>query len=211
MIMCCKRRYKEETCMVEWCKKNEETPVQPSLDITPTPEMIREEEELLNQFLMHFIEKLSSSPELNKDKINEINDLIKSNLRAFERKEVKKLLNTGIPLTAIQKKELGFNSRLKICEDYLKFININETNKDDPFEFLVDAEFYARARSWSLRDIQQAKNIGSKKIKLSVDEQTCPQSVKAKKFYIVNDAPLLPLKTCGNRCTCMYTAVVEWD
>ncbi|HEF0010804.1 hypothetical protein EVX74_018055 (plasmid) [Acinetobacter lwoffii] len=197
--------------MFGWFKKNEEIPVQPSLDITPTPEMIREEEELLNQFLMHFIEKLSSSPELNKDKINEINDLIKSNLRAFERKEVKKLLNTGIPLTAIQKKELGFNSRLKICEDYLKFININETNKDDPFEFLVDAEFYARARSWSLRDIQQAKNIGSKKIKLSVDEQTCPQSVKAKKFYIVNDAPLLPLKTCGNRCTCMYTAVVEWD
>lgn len=197
--------------MFGWFKKNEEIPVQPSLEITPTPEMIREEEELLNQFLMHFIEKLSSSPELNKDKINEINDLIKSNLRAFERKEVKKLLNTGIPLTAIQKKELGFNSRLKICEDYLKFININETNKDDPFEFLVDAEFYARARSWSLRDIQQAKNIGSKKIKLSVDEQTCPQSVKAKKFYIVNDAPLLPLKTCGNRCTCMYTAVVEWD
>ena len=197
--------------MFGWFKKNEEIPVQPSLDITPTPEMIREEEELLNQFLMHFIEKLSSSPELNKDKINEINDLIKSNLRAFERKEVKKLLNTGIPLTAIQKKELGFNSRLKICEDYLKFFNINETNKDDPFEFLVDAEFYARARSWSLRDIQQAKNIGSKKIKLSVDEQTCPQSVKAKKFYIVNDAPLLPLKTCGNRCTCMYTAVVEWD
>lgn len=197
--------------MFGWFKKNEEIPVQPSLDITPTPEMIREEEELLNQFLMHFIEKLSSSPELNKDKINEINDLIKSNLRAFERKEVKKLLNTGIPLTAIQKKELGFNSRLKICEYYLKFININETNKDDPFEFLVDAEFYARARSWSLRDIQQAKNIGSKKIKLSVDEQTCPQSVKAKKFYIVNDAPLLPLKTCGNRCTCMYTAVVEWD
>lgn len=197
--------------MFGWFKKNEEIPVQPSLDITPTPEMIREEEELLNQFLMHFIEKLSSSPELNKDKINKINDLIKSNLRAFERKEVKKLLNTGIPLTAIQKKELGFNSRLKICEDYLKFININETNKDDPFEFLVDAEFYARARSWSLRDIQQAKNIGSKKIKLSVDEQTCPQSVKAKKFYIVNDAPLLPLKTCGNRCTCMYTAVVEWD
>lgn len=197
--------------MFGWFKKNEEIPVQPSLDITPTPEMIREEEELLNQFLMHFIEKLSSSPELNKDKINEINDLIKSNLRAFERKEVKKLLNTGIPLTAIQKKELGFNSRLKICEDYLKFININEINKDDPFEFLVDAEFYARARSWSLRDIQQAKNIGSKKIKLSVDEQTCPQSVKAKKFYIVNDAPLLPLKTCGNRCTCMYTAVVEWD
>ena len=197
--------------MFGWFKKNEEIPVQPSLDITPTPEMIREEEELLNQFLMHFIEKLSSSPELNKDKINEINDLIKSNLRAFERKEVKKLLNTGIPLTAIQKKELGFNSRLKICEDYLKFININETNKDDPFEFLVDAEFYARARSWSLRDIQQAKNIGSKKIKLSVDEQTCPQSVKAKKFYIVNDAPLLPLKTCVNRCTCMYTAVVEWD
>ena len=197
--------------MFGWFKKNEEIPVQPSLDITPTPEMIREEEELLNQFLMHFIEKLSSSPELNKDKINEINDLIKSNLRAFERKEVKKLLNTGIPLTAIQKKELGFNSRLKICEDYLKFININETNKDDPFEFLVDAEFYARARSWSLRDIQQAKNIGSKKIKLSVDEQTCPQSVKAKKFYIVNDAPLLPLKSCGNRCTCMYTAVVEWD
>ena len=197
--------------MFGWFKKNEEIPVQPSLDITPTPEMIREEEELLNQFLMHFIVKLSSSPELNKDKINEINDLIKSNLRAFERKEVKKLLNTGIPLTAIQKKELGFNSRLKICEDYLKFININETNKDDPFEFLVDAEFYARARSWSLRDIQQAKNIGSKKIKLSVDEQTCPQSVKAKKFYIVNDAPLLPLKTCGNRCTCMYTAVVEWD
>lgn len=197
--------------MFGWFKKNEEIPVQPSLDITPTPEMIREEEELLNQFLMHFIEKLSSSPELNKDKINEINDLIKSNLRAFERKEVKKLLNTGIPLTAIQKKELGFNSRLKICEDYLKFININETNKDDPFEFLVDAEFYARARSWSLRDIQQAKNIGSKKIKLSVDEETCPQSVKAKKFYIVNDAPLLPLKTCGNRCTCMYTAVVEWD
>lgn len=197
--------------MFGWFKKNEEIPVQPSLDITPTPEMIREEEELLNQFLMHFIEKLSSSPELNKDKINEINDLIKSNLRAFERKEVKKLLNTGIPLTAIQKKELGFNSRLKICEDYLKFININETNKDDPFEFLVDAEFYARARSWSLRDIQQAKNIGSKKIKLSVDEQTCPQSVKAKKVYIVNDAPLLPLKTCGNRCTCMYTAVVEWD
>ena len=197
--------------MFGWFKKNEEIPVQPSLDITPTPEMIREEEELLNQFLMHFIEKLSSSPELNKDKINEINDLIKSNLRAFERKEVKKLLNTGIPLTAIQKKELGFNSRLKICEDYLKFININETNKDDPFEFLVDAEFYARARSWSLRDIQQAKNIGSKKIKLSVDEQTCPQSVKAKKFYIVNDAPLLPLKTCGNRCTCTYTAVVEWD
>lgn len=197
--------------MFGWFKKNEEIPVQPSLDITPTPEMIREEEELLNQFLMHFIEKLSSSPELNKDKINEINDLIKSNLRAFERKEVKKLLNTGIPLTAIQKKELGFNSRLKICEDYLKFININETNKDDPFEFLVDAEFYARARSWSLRDIQQAKNIGSKKIKLSVDEETCPQSVKAKKVYIVNDAPLLPLKTCGNRCTCMYTAVVEWD
>lgn len=197
--------------MFGWFKKNEEIPVQPSLDITPTPEMIREEEELLNQFLMHFIEKLSSSPELNKDKINEINDLIKSNLRAFERKEVKKLLNTGIPLTAIQKKELGFNSRLKICEDYLKFININETNKDDPFEFLVDAEFYARARSWSLRDIQQAKNIGSKKIKLSVDEQTCPQSVKAKKFYIVNDAPLLPLKTCGNRCKCMYTAVVEYD
>ena len=154
--------------MFGWFKKNEEIPVQPSLDITPTPEMIREEEELLNQFLMHFIEKLSSSPELNKDKINEINDLIKSNLRAFERKEVKKLLNTGIPLTAIQKKELGFNSRLKICEDYLKFININETNKDDPFEFLVDAEFYARARSWSLRDIQQAKNISSKKIKLSV-------------------------------------------
>ena len=197
--------------MFGWFKKNEEIPVQPSLDITPTPEMIREEEELLNQFLMHFIEKLSSSPELNKDKINEINDLIKSNLRAFERKEVKKLLNTGIPLTAIQKKELGFNSRLKICSDYLKLININEINKDDPFEFLVDAEFYARARSWSLRDIQQAKNIGSKKIKLSVDEQTCPQSVKAKKFYIVNDAPLLPLKTCGNRCTCMYTAVVEWD
>ena len=197
--------------MFGWFKKNEEIPVQPSLDITTTPEMIREEEELLNQFLMHFIEKLSSSPELNKDKINEINDLIKSNLRAFERKEVKKLLNTGIPLTAIQKKELGFNSRLKICEDYLKFININETNKDDPFEFLVDAEFYARARSWSLRDIQQAKNIGSKKIKLSVDEETCPQSVKAKKVYIVNDAPLLPLKTCGNRCTCMYTAVVEWD
>jgi hypothetical protein len=197
--------------MFGWFKKNEEIPVQPSLDITPTPEMIREEEELLNQFLMHFIEKLSSSPEVNKDKINEINDLIKSNLRAFERKEVKKLLNTGIPLTAIQKKELGFNSRLKICEDYLKFININETNKDDPFEFLVDAEFYARARSWSLRDIQQAKNIGSKKIKLSVDEETCPQSVKAKKVYIVNDAPLLPLKTCGNRCTCMYTAVVEWD
>lgn len=197
--------------MFGWFKKNEEIPVQPSLDITPTPEMIREEEELLNQFLMHFIDKSSSSPEVNKDKINEINDLIKSNLRAFERKEVKKLLNTGIPLTAIQKKELGFNSRLKICEDYLKFININETNKDDPFEFLVDAEFYARARSWSLRDIQQAKNIGSKKIKLSVDEETCPQSVKAKKVYIVNDAPLLPLKTCGNRCTCMYTAVVEWD
>ena len=197
--------------MFGWFKKNEEIPVQPSLDITPTPEMIREEEELLNQFLMHFIEKLSSSPEVNKDKINEINDLIKSNLRAFERKEVKKLLNTGIPLTAIQKKELGFNSRLKICSDYLKFININETNKDDPFEFLVDAEFYARARSWSLRDIQQAKNIGSKKIKLSVNEETCPQSVKAKKVYIVNDAPLLPLKTCGNRCTCMYTAVVEWE
>lgn len=197
--------------MFGWFKKNEEIPVQPSLDITPTPEMIREEEELLNQFLMHFIEKLSSSPEVNKDKINEINDLIKSNLRAFERKEVKKLLNTGIPLTAIQKKELGFNSRLKICEDYLKFININETNKDDPFEFLVDAEFYARARSWSLRDIQQAKNIGSKKIKLSVDEEACPQSVKAQKVYLVNDAPLLPLKTCGNRCTCMYTAVVEWD
>lgn len=76
--------------MFGWFKKNEEIPVQPSLDITPTPEMIREEEELLNQFLMHFIEKLSSSPELNKDKINEINDLIKSNLRAFERKEVKK-------------------------------------------------------------------------------------------------------------------------
>ena len=73
--------------MFGWFKKNEEIPVQPSLDITPTPEMIREEEELLNQFLMHFIEKLSSSPELNKDKINEINDLIKSNLRAFERKE----------------------------------------------------------------------------------------------------------------------------
>ena len=85
--------------MFGWFKKNEEIPVQPSLDITPTPEMIREEEELLNQFLMHFIEKLSSSPELNKDKINEINDLIKSNLRAFERKEVKKLLNTGIPLS----------------------------------------------------------------------------------------------------------------
>lgn len=93
--------------MFGWFKKNEEIPVQPSLDITPTPEMIREEEELLNQFLMHFIEKLSSSPELNKDKINEINDLIKSNLRAFERKEVKKLLNTGIPLTAIQKKRIG--------------------------------------------------------------------------------------------------------
>lgn len=197
--------------MFGWFKKNEEIPVQPSLDITPTPEMIREEEELLNQFLMHFIEKLSSSPEVNKDKINEINDLIKSNLRAFERKEVKKFLNTGIPLTAIQKKELGFNSRLKICSDYLKLININEINKDDPFEFLVDAEFYARARSWSLRDIQQAKNIGSKKIKLSVNEETCPQSVKAKKVYIVNDAPLLPLKTCGNRCTCMYIAVVEWD
>ena len=60
--------------MFGWFKKNEEIPVQPSLDITPTPEMIREEEELLNQFLMHFIEKLSSSPELNKDKINEIND-----------------------------------------------------------------------------------------------------------------------------------------
>ena len=90
--------------MFGWFKKNEEIPVQPSLDITPTPEMIREEEELLNQFLMHFIEKLSSSPEVNKDKINEINDLIKSNLRAFERKEVKKLLNTCITLTAIKKK-----------------------------------------------------------------------------------------------------------
>ena len=197
--------------MFEWFKKNEEIPVKPSLDITPTPEMIREEEELLNQFLMHFIEKLSSSPEVNKDKINEINNLIKINLSAFERKEVKKLLNSGIPLTAIQKKELGLNSRLKICEDYLKFINLNGINKDDPFEFLVDAEFYARARSWSLREIQQAKKIGSKKIKLTINEETCPRSVKAQKVYSVNDAPSLPLKTCGNKCTCMYTAVVEWD
>lgn len=197
--------------MFGWFKKNERIPVQPSLDITPTPEMVREEEELLSKFLMYFIEKLTSSPEINKNKINEINYLINSNLSTFDRKEVKKLLNTGIPLTAIQKKELGFNSRLKICEDYLKFININEINKDDPFEFLVDAEFYARARSWSLRDIQRAKKIGSKKLELTVNEETCPQSARAKKNYSVNDAPLLPLKTCGNRCTCMYTAVVEWD
>ncbi|WP_180005472.1 MULTISPECIES: hypothetical protein [unclassified Acinetobacter] len=197
--------------MFGWFKKNEKIPVQPSLDITPTPLMIREEEELRNQFLMHFVEKLSSYPELNKYKINEINSLIEKNLRVFERIEIKKILNTGTPLTAIQKKEFGFNTRLKICEDYLKFININEVNKDDPFEFLVDTEFYARARSWSSRDIQQAKNIGSKKIKLSVDEEACPQSVKAQKVYLVNDAPLLPLKTCGNRCKCMYTAVVEYD
>lgn len=201
--------------MFGWFKKNEEInkPIknQPDFGITPTSEMITEEEELLSRFLIYFIEKLTSSPEINKDKLNEIKILIKENLNSFDRKEVKKLLNTGIPLTAIQKKELGFNSRLKICEDYLKFININEVNKDDPFEFLVGAEFYARARSWSLREIQKAKNLGCKKLELYVDEERCPQSFEVKKIYSVNDAPLLPLKTCGNRCVCSYQAVVEWD
>jgi len=90
------------------------------------------------------------------------------------------------------------------------FIDMNNINKNDPFEVLMDAEFYARARSWSIREINRAKSVGSKKVKLTVMEESCPKSVKVKKTYNIDDVPLLPLKTCGHRCLCMYTAVIEF-
>jgi len=201
--------------MFGWLKKNKEDTakpvVTPTFGITPSLKMIDEEKELLNIFSISFIEKISSSNEINKQKISEIKQLIEAELEPFERKSIKKTLNTGNPLTATQKKDLGFNSRLKICENYLNFIDINHINKNDPFEVLTDAEFYARARSWSVREINRAKSIGSKKVKLTVMEENCPKSAKVKKTYNIDDVPLLPLKTCGNRCLCIYTAVVEWD
>jgi len=202
--------------MFGWLKKNKEDTVKtavvaPTFGITPSLKMIDEEKELLNMFSISFIEKISSSNEINQQKISEIKQLIEAELEPFERKSIKKTLNTGNPLTAIQKKELGFNSRLKICENYLNFIDMNNINKNDPFEVLTDAEFYARARSWSIREINRAKSVGSKKVKLTVMEENCPKSAKVEKIYNIDDVPLLPLKTCGNRCLCMYTAVVELD
>ena len=201
--------------MFGWLKKNKEDTVKtavvaPTFGITPSLKMIDEEKELLNMFSISFIEKISSSNEINQQKISEIKQLIEAELEPFERKSIKKTLNTGNPLTATQKKELGFNSRLKICENYLNFIDMNNINKIDPFEVLMDAEFYARARSWSIREINRAKSVGSKKVKLTVMEESCPKSVKVKKTYNIDDVPLLPLKTCGNRCLCMYTAVIEF-
>lgn len=200
--------------MFGWFKKNEKikNPVisHSNLGVTPNSIMINEEKELLNVFLISLIEKLSLSPEVNENKINEIKSLVKEDLEPFARKNIKKILNSGNPLSLNQKKELGFNSRLKICEDYLNFINLNNINKEDPFEFLTNAEFYAKARSWSNREIQRAKSIGSKQVKLTVCKESCSKSTKVKKIYNINEAPLLPLKTCGNRCLCMYTVVVEF-
>lgn len=201
--------------MFGWFKKhiedtNESEVISPSLGITPSPQMIAEEEELLNFFLISVIEKLSLSEEINQQKIDDIKYLIEAKLEPFERKNIKEVLNTGNPLTAAQKKELGFNSRLKICENYLNFIDLNKINKNAPFDVLTNAEFYARVRSWSSRDIKRAKNLGCKKIKLTVVEENCPKSAKVKKTYNIDDAPLLPLKTCGNRCLCMYAAIVEF-
>src|SRR5690606_36636644 len=109
-----------------WLKKNKEDTVKtavvaPTFSITPSLKMIDEEKELLNMFSISFIEKISSSNEINQQKISEIKQLIEAELEPFERKSIKKTLNTGNPLTATQKKELGFNSRLKICENYLNF------------------------------------------------------------------------------------------
>lgn len=94
--------------MFGWLKKNKEDTVKPvvapTFSITPSLKMIDEEKELSNMFSISFIEKISSSNEINKQKISEIKQLIEAELEPFERKSIKKTLNTGNPLTATQKK-----------------------------------------------------------------------------------------------------------
>lgn len=189
-------------------KKIENTPKPKVNDfsITPNVEQIKEEKEFINSFIEIFISRLNQSNEFEKKQSKNLENLLKRSLEPFQRKEIKKLLNTGQPLTVHQKKEFGFNTRLKICTDYLNFIDISNIDKNNPFNFLVYAEFYARSRSYCFRDIKRCQHLSVKKVKLIVLNESCPNSVQFQGVYDINKAPILPLLTCGNKCLCMYVA-----
>jgi hypothetical protein len=129
--------------------------------------------------------------------------LLKDNLEPFERKDTKKLLNYGEPLTAQQKRDLEINTRLKVNNGFLSFINTEAIDKTDLFAFITEAEFYARARAWSEREINRAKKFKST-LRLTIDKESCPNSIRENGTYTTKSALLLLLSTCGNKCMYVF-------
>ena len=83
-----------------------------SLGITPSPEMEKEELKVIDTFIKTYVKKLQEYESFNHSKAKEVTKLLKENLEPFERKDTKKLLNYGEPLTAQQKRDLEINTRL---------------------------------------------------------------------------------------------------
>ena len=188
---------------------NNNTGVSMSLGITPSPEMEKEELKVIDTFIKTYVKKLQEYESFNHSKAKEVTKLLKENLEPFERKDTKKLLNYGEPLTAQQKRDLEINTRLKVNNGFLNFINIEAIDKTDLFAFITEAEFYARARAWSEREINRAKKFKST-LRLTVDKESCPNSISEDGTYTTKNAPLLPLPTCGNKCMCMYFTEVSF-
>ncbi|MEG2250959.1 MAG: hypothetical protein RSD09_05200 [Bacilli bacterium] len=180
-----------------------------SLEITPNLEMEKEELKVIDTFIKTYVNKLLDCQSFNHSKAKEITNLLKVNLELFDRKDTKKLLNYGEPLTAQQKRDLGINTRLKVNNGFLNFINIESIDKTDLFGFITEAEFYARARAWSEREINRAKKLKST-LRLNIDKESCPNSINENGIYTVKNAPLLPLPTCGNKCLCTYFTEVSF-
>ncbi|RZG71686.1 hypothetical protein [Acinetobacter sp. WCHAc060025] len=180
-----------------------------SLEITPNLEMEKEELKVIDTFIKTYVNKLLDYQSFNHSKAKEITKLLKVNLELFERKDTKKVLNYGEPLTAQQKRDLGINTRLKVNNGFLNFINIESIDKTDLFGFITEAEFYARARAWSEREINRAKKLKST-LRLNIDKESCPNSINENGIYTVKNAPLLPLATCGNKCLCTYFTEVSF-
>ena len=173
--------------MFEWFKKHINSTKQATnstksdgsiFQLTPNEDMIKDEKERLEFFVECFIEKLSKLPEINKEQLNYIQEVSEKNLHCFERIDLKSLFNIGEELPLAEKKKLGLNSRMKICEGYLKLINIDAVNKKNPFEVLIESQIFASNKSHSYNNILKARQLKCTHMELKVFEDTCPKSMK---------------------------------
>ncbi|MFW1754593.1 hypothetical protein [Acinetobacter wanghuae] len=180
-----------------------------SVGIEPNLEMEAEENQFIKIFIQSFLNRLSINPAFNPNTLDDVKFLLVKSIQPFSRYDVIKILNDGEPLTLVEKKELGLNTRLKINRNYLKYINLGFIDKSRPFDFLKEIEFYSRARGWSEREISRAKRMKFS-LKLYIDKDTCPESMPFIGNYSTSNAPLLPLISCGKKCLCFYQIDVKW-
>lgn len=131
-------------------------------------------------------------------------------------KQLTAIQNTGEPLTADEKKDLGVSGRARLGQQFIDCLS--DAGRMQPMAALGIAVNTARAnrsRAGSLKtvliDMGRYSTGAQLEIVAAEDDRTCEAAKRISgKRYQLSEAPALPLqkcdsiKACGSHCRCFY-------